>query len=226
MARIIKRGLLAAAVVLVVVLIAVAAIVWRSMAPTSGPRIAHDAGRKALLVVDIQEDYTGPRARKPYRDGARIVEATNRLIDAADRLELVVVYVENQITNPVIRLLAGGMNAPDAPGTRVDARVHRQPGARTFGKGRSDAFGNPALDAHLRELRVGELLVVGLDGAYCVDATVRGARNRGYAVTVVTDGVATESGRSLDALARGYAEAGAKLATSATLLAAAGAVPR
>jgi nicotinamidase-related amidase len=91
-------------------------------------------------------------------------------------------------------------------------------GAPTFTKGRSDSFSNPALDAHLRALQVDELLIVGLDAAYCVKATTRGALNRGYKVTVVSDGVATESGQSIENLARSYTDAGARVATTQGLL--------
>jgi nicotinamidase/pyrazinamidase len=219
MTRIVKRAVLGLVVILGALVVIVAAVLWWATAATSGPHIgAYDDGRKALLVVDIQEDYTGRNARKPYRDGDQIVAATNRLIENAGPLGFKVVYIQNEITNPVLRLLAGGLNAPGDPGTRVDARILQTPGARTFTKGRSDAFSNPALDAYLRELRVDELVIVGLDGAYCVKTTMRGALNRGYKVTVVTDGVATESGQSMEALAREYAGAGAAITTSQALL--------
>ncbi len=72
---------------------------------------------------------------------------------------------------------------------------------------RPDAFYTPALDACLRENPVDRVLITGLAGAYCVNATARGALNRGYKVTLFQDGIASESGKSMEKLAQGRREA-------------------
>ncbi len=222
MKKIVKRALLAAVAVVAGLFLLVAGVMWWAMSPTRGQRIdRYAAPRQALLVVDIQEDYTGPHARKPFRDGDRIVAAANRLIENADALGLETVYIRNEFANPVLRAMAGGMNAPGASGTAIDARIRQVPGAPTLAKHRSDAFSNPDLDAYLRRRQVDRLWIVGLDAAYCVKSTMQGALNRGYQVTVVTDGIATESSQSLEALGQGYSAAGATLATTESLLASA-----
>ncbi len=210
-------GLLGGIVVLLAALIGMILFTAR---PTTGPRIAAYAQpRTAVLVIDIQEDYTGEHARKRYRDGDGIVTATNAVLAQAEARGLAVVYVENVITNPVLRVLAGDLNPPGEPGTETDRRILRLAGARRVTKGRSDAFSNPELDAHLRAFQVDHVVIVGLDAAYCVNSTTHGALNRGYRVTVLRDGIATESGRSLDDLARSWRDAGATVLTSAELLA-------
>lgn len=195
------------------------AVVLKAMAPTTGPRVgAYPAPHTAFVVIDIQEDYTGPAARKPYRDGDRIVGVSNTVLAEAEARNLVVAYVENVIENPLVRVLSGGMNAPGALGTATDRRILAVEGGRHFTKSRSDAFSNPALDAYLRESQVDHVVLVGLDGAYCVNATARGALNRGLKVTLLTDGIATESRKSIDDLARGWREAGAETTTSVAWL--------
>lgn len=171
------------------------ALMMRSfLTPTRGmPIPAYTHPSRALLIVDIQEDYTGSEARKPYRDGARILGASNRLLAQAEAQGMPVAYVENVVENPVIRMLVGNVNAPGQPGTAMDRRLKRLAGAPTFTKNRPDAFSNPGLDAFLRERQVGEVIIVGLDAAYCLNATIHGALNRGYRVTVVPEGIATES---------------------------------
>ena len=52
------------------------------------------------------------------------------------------------------------------------------------------------------------LLVTGLDAAYCVNATIQGALNRGYKVTVYSEGVATESSKSIEKLTKLWRQAG------------------
>ena len=221
MNRMIKRMLLGVVAVLGALVVSFAGVLWWAMSPTQGARIGpYAAPRTALLVVDIQEDFTGPHARKPFRDGDRLVDAANRLIGGADALGMETIYIRNEIANPLLRAMAGGMNAPGASGTEIDERVKQVAGAPTFTKGRSDAFSNPELTAYLRARQVDRLWIVGLDAAHCVKATMQGALNRGYKVTIVTDAIATESGQSLETLERGYSAAGATLATTQALLAA------
>lgn len=188
------------------------ALVFWSTRPTMGPRIGnYPAPRAALLIVDIQEDYTGPQAKKRYRDGDRIVRVSNALLAQAQARGAVVVYIKNVIDNPIMSAITGGVNAPGSPGTEMDRRLIKVPGAMTFTKNRSDAFSNPELDAFLRENHVDRLLLTGLDGAYCVDATVRGALNRGYKVKIFQEGIATESSKSIERLAQRWREGGAQV---------------
>lgn len=188
------------------------------MQPTTGTRIeTYPAPRTALLIIDIQEDYTGPHARKPYRDGDRIIEISNALLAEAQAKGVLVVYVQNVIDNPVMSLLRGGLNAVNEPGTEMDRRILKVPGAMTFSKNRSDAFSTPELDAYLRDNQVNHLLLTGLDGAYCVNATTRGALNRGYKVTLFQDGIATESGTTIEKLAQGWRKAGAQVKSGAKM---------
>ncbi|WP_420006589.1 cysteine hydrolase family protein [Arenibacterium sp. LLYu02] len=51
-----------------------------------------------------------------------------------------------------------------------------------------DAFETGELDALLKQLDVGTLRIVGLDMNYCVGKTALAARNRGFAVEVITRG--------------------------------------
>ena len=196
----------------IVLLLVVFALLYANTRPTTGPQIGTYAiPRTALIVIDIQEDYTGPEAKKRYRDGDRIIAASNALLNQARLKGMPVVFIENVIDNPLIGFLAGGVNAPGAPGTATDRRLQQVPGAGTFTKNRADAFSNPELDAFLRRNQVNKVLLTGLDAAYCVNATTKGALNRGYKVTLFPEGIATESGKSMDKLTKEWREAGAEV---------------
>ncbi len=204
-----KKILLWTVGTLFLTVLALFVLIFLSMRPTTGPRIGpYSAPHTALLVIDIQEDYTGPQARKRYRDGDRIVAASNALLARARERGLVIVYIENVFDNPIMSALSGGMNAPGAPGTEMDRRLVKVQGARTFTKNRSDAFSNVELDAYLKASQVDHVLITGLDGAYCVSATAHGALNRGYKVTLFPEGIATESSKSIEKLIQGWREAG------------------
>jgi len=60
-------------------------------------------------------------------------------------------------------------------------------------------------------LVVDRLIVVGLDAAYCVDSTVRGALNRGFQVTLCPQGLGTRSGECLESLGEAWRKVGAIL---------------
>jgi nicotinamidase-related amidase len=197
---------------ILLIVLSLFAVFLHSTRPTTGARIGtYEAPRTALLIIDIQEDYTGPQAKKKYRDGDRIVAASNALLAQAQTKGIMVVYIKNVIGNPVISILAGGINAPGSPGTEMDQRLRKIPGARTFSKFRSDAFSNPELDAYLQENRINQLLITGLDAAYCVNATTFGALNRGYKVTLFSEGIATESSNSIEKLTEDWRKAGAQV---------------
>lgn len=204
-----KKIVLGSIAALVLTALGLFLMILHSMRPTTGSRIAaYAAPRAALLVVDIQEDYTGPQARRRYHDGERIVATSNALIVRAQAMDIPVIFIQNVVKNPVFSLMSGGINAPGAPGTEMDRRLTRTSSLRTFTKFRSDAFSNPELDAFLRQNQVDRLLITGLDAAYCVNATALGALNRGYRVTLYLDGLATESGTSLQELSVKWQAAG------------------
>lgn len=183
-------------------------VMWMST-PTQGPKVGeYKQPRTAILVVDIQEDLTGPDAKRPYKDSEKLVAATNFLISRAEANGALVVYIANIIKCPFIRTVMGGIGKPDAPGTAIDRRIQKVTGGPTFTKTRGDAFSNPELDAYLQKNQVDNLVIAGLDAAYCVNATIHGAVNRGYKVTVFTEAVATESNKKISDLAEGWKRAG------------------
>jgi len=178
--------------------------------PTSGPRIpTYPTHRTALLVVDLQEDFTGTGARRPYPGAERMVACANGLIGETQGKGLPIAFVQNIAPNALLLACAGGLGKPGDPGTELDHRLLRTAGAPTFTKDRADAFSNPALEAWLRSERVDRLVVVGLDAAYCVDSTVRGALNRGFQVALCLQGLDTRSGESLESLGEAWRKAGA-----------------
>ncbi len=186
--------------------------------PTSGPRIGKYAEpKKALLIIDVQEDYTN--ASNPlFADHETLIAATNRILDASSRLGLLPVYIRQEVPdNALGRMLSGGRALRGHPGARTDARVRQIAGAPDFPKERSDGFSNPALDEWLRAHQVDELYLVGLDAEYCVNRTARGALNRGYKVHVIRDAVTTRSSTPLSVLLEKIKANGADLPSLADL---------
>jgi nicotinamidase/pyrazinamidase len=182
---------------IIVVMAAVGALVFlqarKIYTPTTGSRITgYKNPAKALLVIDVQEDYTGITGRKPplLKNIESQVNNINTLIEKASKLGMQVVYIRQIYDNNFITRRFIGRTIEGLPGTEVDGRIKVING-NDFTKKIYDAFSNPKLEAFLIKNQVDELYLVGLDAAYCVFYTARGALNRGYKVTVVEDAVMT-----------------------------------
>ncbi|MCX5848134.1 MAG: cysteine hydrolase [Deltaproteobacteria bacterium] len=162
---------------------------------TKGARIAeYQNPKKALLVIDIQEDTTGTTALhlSPYKGHAEYISRLNRVIEDASSKNILIVHVQQEFDGLWGKILSWavfcGSDIKGSPGTEVDKRVlmlfnHK------FSKPQGDSFANPELDKFLTGQRVNELYLTGLDPEFCIYATARGALNRGYKVNVVTDSV-------------------------------------
>jgi len=161
---------------------------------TQGTRIVeYKNPQKALLVIDVQEDATGTTAFPlPYKGKAEYIARLNKVIEAANRKNFLIIYIKQEFEGTWGKAMSwaifGGSDIKGTPGTQVDKRVvilsdHK------ITKPWGDSFYNPQLDKFLTGQRVNELYLVGLDPEFCIYSTARGALNRGYKVTVITDAV-------------------------------------
>lgn len=109
---------------------------------------------KALLVVDVQEEYI-----ERYEDS--LVERINRRIEKAVVDGEFVIYIEN------IKVLSGKeKRSAFAVGLHI-ASTH------VFGKKKASAFSNPEFLNFLKEKGIQSLEIVGIDGNSCVFGTAK-----------------------------------------------------
>ncbi|MBC2582266.1 hypothetical protein [Clostridium sp. DJ247] len=61
----------------------------------------YDNSKKALIVIDIQEDATGKTARKPlpYKNSNELINNVNSIIESSAEKEFTVVYIKHEINN-------------------------------------------------------------------------------------------------------------------------------
>lgn len=123
-----------------------------------------------LLIIDMQEDYTGEKRNKkvfPY-DIENLIGNINHRIDSYSKE--CIVYIKNQFFwEPPKRekLLSKDMKV-----------VSKQ----IFTKRNTNAFKNIEFADFLKEKNVTELELIGVDGNYCVKATAIAAFKTGYEV--------------------------------------------
>ena len=188
------KFLIGVAVIFVICLIGTFVQVRVFTTPTHGKIIGeYKSPQKALLVIDIQEDFTGKTARPPfpYPDSDTFVEKVNDIIDNASKENMIIAYIGQEFRNNILEKRISRGNAIEGQaGTKLDSRL-KILSDNYFPKRRSDAFSNSDLSDFLIKNQVNELFIVGLDATACVYKTSLGALNRHYKVTVIRDGITT-----------------------------------
>jgi nicotinamidase-related amidase len=181
---------------------------------TKGAPIDVTSTATAILLVDFQEDFLGEEAAMPVDSvqGMHARSAASNLLAMAKQEGLPVILIGNEFPESALLANFFRRNAAVAgqPGTDLIKEVPRGAGTY-FSKAHADAFTNAELDAHLREIGIGQLVIAGVFADNCVLATVRGARQRGFSVSVVEDGVATGNAWRLRRAFSAYRKAGASV---------------
>ncbi|ASY64696.1 Isochorismatase [Sinorhizobium sojae CCBAU 05684] len=162
--------------------------------PTAGERIDFSQRPNlALIIIDMQEDFTSVGGRYGWDEAylkARI-EAIDIMAIKAKKAEIPVIAIRHVYRAPLIRLMirlfGEGRGIPGSSGLGL-MTLPVEPDFDVL-KTRSDSFSSPELEGYLAEKQIGTLLLTGLDGSYCVQATANGALNRGYRVEIVEDAV-------------------------------------
>jgi ureidoacrylate peracid hydrolase len=170
-----------------------------------------EPGRTALLVVDMQRAFLDPGAAMEVPEARAIVPTVAGLV-ALFRDKRLPVTFSQFVYSSAIPLLVGDLHPehrPAVPGAptgfghpsssclegdpsvEIVPALAPRPGELTVRKHWYDAFAGTPLDGALRARGVRALVVAGTMTDICVLATVVGAFNREYRVTVVEDGVAT-----------------------------------
>jgi nicotinamidase-related amidase len=203
------------AAVATLALMAVIMLIRNMFIATSGKRIAsYPAPRKALVILDIQEGYSGTNPGQPATcpPATGMIGTVNRLINKAAESGMEVAYVRQVFGSDLIVRLHGGKRRARVI---IDRRI-KVINNNDFEKNRTDTFSNRQFEQFLIDRQVDELYLVGVDAAYCVYYTALGGLNRGYKVTVVKDAVMSRSSMA-DVLER-YRRKGIAVITSEQLI--------
>ena len=158
--------------------------------------------RRALLLIDFQEDFLAPGGRMPVDQhqvhGA--IEAARGAVDEARDDGCLIVKIGNEFRHSDVigNLFRHHAAIKGSPGAAWDCRID-PPEATYLPKWKSDAFCNPDLMALLNQERVGQVRLTGLYAKACVTATAKGARKRGLSVEVIGDATACSSDKSRQA---------------------------
>lgn len=159
------------------------------LAPSKGKKInLSDRPNSALLIIDVQEDFTSSNGKHAYRPDTvvKLITAINELVGVANANGSPVISIRQTFRgwyiNFLVKLFNEGRGSPTSGGLDLDNRINGDID-HDIVKARADGFSEPELDRVLDRQKVGKLIIVGLDGDFCVKATVQAALNRGYEVS-------------------------------------------
>jgi nicotinamidase-related amidase len=140
---------------------------------------------KALLIIDIQNDYFVGGAMQLVGSEAAAQNAA-RVLRNFRETGLPVIHVQHIALSPTATFFL-----PGTLGAEIRQDVAPIDGEVVVTKHFPNSFRETNLAQTLEELNAKELTVVGMMTHMCVDTTVRAANDAGFKVTLVGDACAT-----------------------------------
>ena len=165
---------------------------------------------KGLLILDIQNDFTSAGAKFPVdpTQAEEIIANINILIANSKKNDLLPIYIGNEYSQrDILNIFRNFAAIKDSEGSKIDDRLDVV-NNHYFPKHRGNAFTNKMLKEFLDRLAITELYIAGLYAEACVWATVRAAKKRGFIVTVLSDCIASKTGKKRKSLIEKYKNAG------------------
>ena len=142
---------------------------------------------KALLIIDIQNDYF-PGGRMELEGADAAAAHARKVLQKAREQKLPIFHVRHLSTRPGATFFL-----PGTDGAEIHKAVRPQSGETVIEKNFPNSFRATALEEKLKSAGVKELVVAGMMTHMCVDASVRQAADLGYKVTLVGDACATRA---------------------------------
>ncbi len=175
--------------------IPVAFLLWMAVGIYKIQRVsdgrAAQGQNRALLIIDMQPCFLQGPSYEPNHVTS-VMKVVLGAIAAANEKREPIIALQHLWRTPqgalLSRLTAGGAGLPGQDDSEIVAEltVHVE---HVLIKQVQDGFATGELDDLLHRLSISKLLVAGLDGLYCVAATSRAARKRGYTIELLEDGI-------------------------------------
>lgn len=150
--------------------------------------------KKALLVIDIQNDIT-----KNYKD---IIGNINQAIDWAVKQDIHIVYIRHENLSAGTRTFK-----PNTRGFELALDLNLV-SDNIFTKSKGNALTSEDFAAFVRANKIQEFFITGADATACVKSTVYNLREEGYIVHVLSDCVTSYDKRKIGEMLRYYESKG------------------
>lgn len=160
--------------------------------------------KKALLVIDIQNDIT-----KNYKE---IIDNVNQTIDWAVENNIHVVYIRHENLSAGTRTFK-----PNTRGFELVSDL-KMVSENIFTKSKGNALTSAEFADFIGKNEINEFYLTGADAVACVKSTCYNLCKSDYKVTVISDCITSYDKRKIDEMLRYYESKGSKIITSGELL--------
>ena len=141
--------------------------------------------KKALLLVDIQNDYF-PGGAYELSGMEQAATKAHDLLNFCRENDLLRVHIQHIERDPEAEFFL-----PETPGVEIHQTVAPASGEQLVQKGAPNSFLNTDLEHILRESKIDQVVLCGAMSHMCIDATCRAALDLGFSCTVIHDACAT-----------------------------------
>lgn len=141
--------------------------------------------KKALIIVDVQNDYF-PAGKMELALMNKAAKNTKIVLDAFRKKKLPVIHIQHISIQPDATFFI-----PETEGVKINEKVAPVAGEIIIQKNYPSSFRETTLESELKTLGVEDLVICGAMSHMCIDTTVRAAFDLGFKCTLVVDGCAT-----------------------------------
>ena len=136
---------------------------------------------RALIVIDVQNEYVDGKLRIEYPDVRSSLANIGLAVDAAEAAQIPVIYVQHT-TPEQAPIFARGSH-----GWQLHESLARRPKALLIEKQQADAFAGTELADWLRAQQIDTLTIVGYMTHNCDVSTILNAAHNGYVIEFLHD---------------------------------------
>ncbi len=172
--------------------------------------------KSAILIIDIQEDFTGESAKMPVEinQASLMIKNLNEIIDNSDEKHLEVIYIGNEYSKyDILNIFRNFACIEGTEGTKMDKRLHVK-NDYYFPKSKGNSFSNPNLLNFLNQHNISKIYISGLYAEACIYATVKASVKNGFQTIILKDCIATKTDKKRVQMIEKYQQLGAKTLTS------------
>ncbi|MDA0427303.1 Streptothricin hydrolase [Stutzerimonas frequens] len=142
-------------------------------------------GKRALVLVDIQNDYF-PGGKWTLHGIEAAADNAARVLEAARAAGDLVVHVRHEFASADAPFFTTG-----SEGARIHPKVAVREGEAVILKHQVNSFRDTELEALLRGRSIEQLTIVGNMSHLCIDAITRASADLGFSATVIHDACAS-----------------------------------
>ena len=143
--------------------------------------------KKALLIIDIQNDYFEGGAM-PLDNPQKACDKTKLILNRFRTENSPVIYIKHIAARPDATFFL-----PGTKGAEIHDIIKPLEQEKIITKHYPNSFRDTELLSFLKENEITDLVICGMMTHMCVDATVRAAKDYGFNITLIRDACATKS---------------------------------